>query len=231
MKISSGERIAIVGKNGAGKTTLVKLICGLYKPTSGSIYLDGKDISNYDRMTYFNMLSAVFQEVMLLPVSIASNVSSKIDEDSDEIRICQSLKLAGMYDTVKQMPKGIMTPMQRSARQDAIELSGGEQQKIMLAKAIYKKACVLLLDEPTAALDSIAESAIYKKYNELTKDMTSCFISHRLASTSFCDKILFLEEGKVLEEGSHDELMKKRGEYYQLFMVQSHYYVEGEEMV
>ena len=120
MKISSGERIAIVGKNGAGKTTLVKLICGLYKPTSGSIYLDGKDISNYDRMTYFNMLSAVFQEVMLLPVSIASNVSSKIDEDSDEIRICQSLKLAGMYDTVKQMPKGIMTPMQRSARQDAI---------------------------------------------------------------------------------------------------------------
>lgn len=226
--IKPGQRLAIVGKNGAGKTTLVKLLSGLYRPTSGRVLLDGVDVTSYSREAYFTAISAVFQDILLLPVSIQQNVSSRTDGETDKDRVWQSLEKAGLYKKVLQLPQGVDTPMQKGVRNDGIDLSGGEQQKIMIAKAVYKEANILILDEPTAALDSISENNIYQKYNELSQGMTSFFISHRLASTNFCDHIVLVDEGRIIEQGSHQELMELQGEYWKMFTVQSQYYREGE---
>ncbi len=226
--VRPGQRLAIVGKNGAGKTTLVKLLSGLYKPTSGKILLDGEDITSYGREAYFAAISAVFQDILLLPVSIRQNVSSRTDGETDEGRVLQSLEKAGLHEKVLQLPQGADTPMQKQVRSDGIDLSGGEQQKIMIAKAVYKEANILILDEPTAALDPLSENDIYQKYNELSQGMTSFFISHRMASTMFCDHIILLDGGRIMEQGSHQELMELRGEYWKMFTVQSRYYREGE---
>ena len=221
--IKPGEKLALVGLNGAGKTTCIKLLCGLYHPTSGRILINGKDMAACSRDEYYRLFSVVFQEINFLPFSIAQNVSaSETDFDRDEVQKC--LEQAGLWDKVKDFPKGMDTMLNRTLNEDAEELSGGEWQKLLLARALYKKGPVIILDEPTAALDPIAENELYHKYGELTKGRTSLYISHRLASTRFCDRIFFLENGSVTEMGSHEELMARKGSYAYMYEIQSHYY-------
>ncbi len=228
VSIKPGERIAIVGMNGAGKTTLVKLLCGLYRPNLGIIRINGVDINKYNRDEYFTLFSVVFQDIYLLTDSIAGNVSQQMVENTDLQRVEKSLKLAGLYDKVKTLQNGVNTQLVKSVNERATELSGGEKQKLALARALYKDAPVIILDEPTAALDPIAENEIYQKYAELTEGRTSVYISHRLASTRFCDRILFLDNQTIEEEGTHDELMRLGGKYANMFNIQSSYYSKEE---
>ena len=224
--IHPGEKLAVVGLNGAGKTTLVKLICGLYDPTEGEVKFNGVNIKEYNRADYYRCFAAVFQQFSLLEVTIAENVA-QTDENADYARIESCLEKAGLSETVKQLPKGVNTHLGRRVYEDGIELSGGEMQRLMLARALYKDAPVILLDEPTAALDPIAENDIYRKYNEMTAGRTSVYISHRLASTRFCDRIIYLENGVIAEEGTHASLSAAGGKYAQLYEVQSRYYQKG----
>jgi len=224
LKIAAGEKIALVGLNGAGKTTLVKLICGMYAPTDGEILLGGHHAGEYNIDDYHSLFSAVFQHFRFLPVSIAQNISVVPKEQADMKKLERCIGLAGLSETIDKLENGADTPLIKEINPDGTELSGGEQQKLMLARAIYKDAPVLLLDEPTAALDPIAESELYMKYNEIARDKTSVFISHRLASTRFCDRILLISDGEIAEAGTHDELMRKGGKYAELFEIQSHYY-------
>ncbi len=226
LTIHPGEKIAVVGLNGAGKTTLVKLLCGLIEPTEGAVYYGGIDIRDFDRDEYYRLFSAVFQDFCTLPLSVAENIAgNSIDED----RVRDCLKEAGLLEKVESLPNGLHTRMLREVHEDAAELSGGETQRLMLARAIYKQAPVVVLDEPTAALDPIAENEIYQKYSHLTEGRSSLYISHRLASTRFCDRVLYLENGQIAEQGSHDSLMAQRGKYYELFEIQSQYYRNGKE--
>lgn len=221
-----GEKLAVVGLNGAGKTTLIKLMCGFIDPTEGAVLLDGVDIREYNRRDYFRMFSAVFQNFSLIPGSVALNVAQTVD-DIDMERVKKCIKDAGLKDKIESLPSEYLTNLDRNVYDDATMLSGGETQKLMLARALYKDAPFIVLDEPTAALDAIAESEMYKKYNELTKDKSAIYISHRLASTRFCDRIIFIEDAGIKEEGTHDELLKRNGRYAELFLVQSKYYKEG----
>jgi ABC-type multidrug transport system fused ATPase/permease subunit len=221
--IEKGEKLAIVGLNGAGKTTLVKLMCGLYNPIEGEILINGQPVNTYNREEYYSLFSVVFQEIFVMPMSIARNVSSATEDDTDRQRVRDAVALAGLSSKVDRLPKGIDTKLIKSVYDDAVNFSGGETQKLALARALYKNGKALILDEPTAALDPIAESNIYAEYNRMTSGNTSVFISHRLASTRFCDRIFFLEKGKIIECGSHDELMSRKGKYYEMFEIQSHY--------
>ena len=225
LKINKGEKIAVVGVNGAGKTTLVKLMCGLYYPTSGAVLLNGKDVKDYNIDEYYTQFSAVFQDIGLLAIPISHFVAARID-NIDTDRVWQSLQLAGLDSVVKKLPNGLDTHLIKGVFEDGIDLSGGEKQKLMLARALYKNAPVIVLDEPTAALDPIAENELYMKYADLTAGKTSVYISHRLSSTRFCDRIVFIQDGKIAECGSHDELMKNNGLYANMFNIQSHYYKE-----
>lgn len=214
------------GLNGAGKTTLVKLICGFYDPTEGSVLLNGKDIRRYNRYEYYQLFSAVFQQLSVLEVTLAENVAQSIDQiDMERVKEC--IEKAGLTQRVESLPKGYDTHIGRKVFEDGVEFSGGEMQRLMLARALYKNGSVIVLDEPTAALDPIAENDIYLKYNEMTAGRTSVYISHRLASTRFCDRIIFLAEGQIAEEGTHESLMALNGQYAELFRVQSKYYREG----
>ncbi len=224
LTIRPGEKIALVGLNGAGKSTLVKLLCGLYRPTSGTIRVGGRSLSSYGREEYFSLIAAVFQDVKLLPLTIAQNVASDNGDGIDRERVKQCLSLAGLGEMVESLPKKEDTPLGRGVLDDGIELSGGERQKVWMARAFYKRAPILILDEPTAALDPLAEQEIYEKYVRMSEGKTSLFISHRLASTRFCDRIWLLENGRVTEQGSHEELMRKKGAYARLFEVQGKYY-------
>ncbi len=228
LKINSGEKLAVVGLNGVGKTTLVKLLCGFYNPTEGQILLNGKDICKFNRKQYYTLFTAVFQEFNILPISIAENVSQLPTQDIDQNRLKQCLALANIEEKINSFPQGVNSPMLKDVNEDAIELSGGETQKLMLARAVYKNSPILILDEPTAALDPIAESELYNKYNELSKNKTSIYISHRLASTRFCDRIVLIDNKTICECGTHDELLKLGGKYTEMFEIQSKYYKEGE---
>ena len=228
LTLHPGEKLAVVGLNGAGKTTLIKLVCGFLNPTVGRVLLDGKDIRDYNRTDYYTMFSAVFQEFLLLPGTIAENIA-QTDENIDMSRVKLCAQKAGIAEKIATLANGYETHLNRQVYEDAIMLSGGETQSLMLARALYKDAPFIVLDEPTAALDPIAESRMYEKYNELTKGKSSIYISHRLASTRFCDRIIMLGNSGIIEEGTHEELLKQGGEYSKLYEIQSRYYREGEK--
>ncbi|MBQ6844368.1 MAG: ABC transporter ATP-binding protein [Agathobacter sp.] len=230
LTIHAGEKLAIVGLNGAGKTTLVKLVCGFLDPTKGRVLLNGKDIREFNRLDYYNLFSAVFQDFSRLQASIAANVAQN-EHSIDYENVFQCIEKAGLSEKLQTLPKGLETHLGRILHDDGIELSGGEIQRLMLARALYKNAPILVLDEPTAALDPIAENDIYLKYNVMTKGRTSLYISHRLASTQFCDRIIFLANGQITEEGTHQSLLAANGGYANLFEVQSKYYKEHPEGV
>lgn len=224
--IRPGEKLAIVGLNGAGKTTLVKLLCGFYDPTAGRVLLNGQDIRRFNRRQYYELFSAVFQHFSIMDTTIAEAVSqTAVGTDMEKVEAC--LEKAGLKESIAKLPNGINTHIGRQVYLDGVMLSGGQTQRLMLARALYKDGPILVLDEPTAALDPIAENDIYMKYNEMTAGKTSVFISHRLASTRFCDRILFIADGGIAEEGTHDELIALNGAYADLFEVQSRYYREG----
>ena len=208
---------------------MVKLICGLLHPTEGEIFINGINAADFARDDYFKLFSVIFQDVHLLPISIAGNITLQQEEQYDKVRLQQCLEQSGLKDKIDRLPNGLNTLMVKNVNEEAVELSGGEVQKLLLARALYKEAPVLILDEPTAALDPIAENELYLQYRDMTKERTSIFISHRFASTRFCDRIVLMEQGSILEEGTHEKLMEQGGRYAELFNVQSQYYQEGGE--
>lgn len=226
-KVEKGEKIAVVGVNGAGKSTMVKLLCGMLVPDKGRILVNGKDIATMHKRSYYSLFAAVFQNSRLLPVSIADNIMMGKTMPDNE-KLWDVLKAVGLETKVRSLPEKEQTKIVKKIT-GGIDLSGGQEQKLLLARALYKDAPVLVLDEPTAALDSISENEIYQNYNELTDGKTAFFVSHRLASTRFCDRIFLLQDGRIAEEGSHEELMKFGGAYADMFRVQSKYYTERME--
>ena len=223
--LAPGERLALVGVNGAGKTTIVKLLCGLYAPDSGTILLGGVDAARLRRADRFALFSAVFQDVALFPFALAENVSLQPMWETDLERVASCLSRAGMGACVQD--GGLARPVSREISDDGWNFSGGEQQKLLLARALYKDAPIMVLDEPTSALDPIAESQIYEQFDLLARGKTALYISHRLASTRFCDRVLLLSGGRVREEGTHESLLRAGGEYAHMFQVQSQYYQKG----
>ncbi len=231
MTLEPGESLALVGVNGAGKTTLIKLLCGLYTPSRGEILVGGRRISEYNIEEYYSLISAVFQESGVVPFTVFEFVaSSDLDRPAARESAVAAMKAADIWDRIESLPGGMDVHLQKGVFEDGVDLSGGEQQKLYLARAIYKDGTILILDEPTAALDPIAENGIYLQYHALTAGKTSIYISHRLASTRFCDRIVFLEDGQIRESGTHEELMRCGGRYAHMFEVQSKYYKEeGDE--
>ena len=223
-EIKAGEKIALVGNNGAGKTTIVKLLTGLYHQTSGNILVNGKTIDELGLDNYQDNVSVLFQDTNPLAFTVMENVSGVEECDTDKNKMWTSLEKAGLKEKIESLEQKENTYITQNFSQDGILLSGGETQKLLLAKAIYKNGNFLILDEPTSALDPIAESKIYEEYNNMADGKTAVFISHRLASTKFCDRIMFLENGHIVEFGTHDELMAKGGKYKEMFDIQSQYY-------
>ncbi len=226
LTVRPGEKLAIVGLNGAGKTTLVKLLCGLFDPTGGRVLLNGVDVRDFNRREYYGLFSAVFQEFSILDVTVAENIA-QTNENIDTQKLWDCIEKAGLTQTIQKLPKGLDTHVGREVYLDGVLFSGGQTQRLMLARALYKDGAILLLDEPTAALDPLAENDIYQKYKDMTAGKTSLFISHRLASTRFCDRIIFVADGHITEEGTHDQLLARGGAYARLFEIQSRYYQEG----
>lgn len=224
--IKAGEKIALVGNNGAGKTTIVKLLCGLYDQTQGEILVDGKTIDDIGLDKYQDKISVLFQDTNPMAFTIEENITGLEEGQCDQAKLEDSLKKSGLWEKVESLPQKEKTYITQTFSKDGILLSGGETQKLLLAKAIYKNGSFLILDEPTSALDPLAESKIYEEYNNLARGKTAVFISHRLASTKFCDRIMFLENGSIVECGSHEELMAKGGKYKEMFDIQAQYYRE-----
>ncbi|HAT4168172.1 TPA: ABC transporter ATP-binding protein [Clostridium perfringens] len=226
LKIKKGQRLAIVGINGAGKTTFVKLLCRLYEPTSGEILINGVNIKDFSKEEYYKILSVVFQDIKTFAFTVAENVSLENLEDVDREKVLHCIEKAGVGDKINSLQKGIDTSLLKILDGEGIELSGGENQKLALARALYKNGKIVILDEPTSALDAVAEYNIYKGFDELIGDKTAIYISHRLASTKFCDVIAFFENGEIVEYGTHEELLKKNGKYSDMFNIQAQYYKE-----
>lgn len=225
MKFEIGKRLAVVGMNGSGKTTFIKLLCRLYDPTEGEILLNGIDIRKYSYIEYMMIFSVVFQDFKLFALKLGENVASKTDYDSE--RVIDSLKKAGFTEKLAEMQRGIETYLYKDYDKDGVNVSGGEAQKIAIARALYKDAPFIILDEPTAALDPIAEAEIYSKFNDIVGDKTAIYISHRLSSCKFCDEIAVFHEGAVIQQGNHTELAAdENGKYYELWNAQAQYYTE-----
>ena len=226
LKLSRDKKIAIVGKNGSGKSTLIKLMCRLYEPTKGEILLNGVNINNYNKKEYYKIIAPVFQEVVVFAMTLKENVSFVKLGQEDEDKVMSAIKEAGLKERVSFMKKGLNSELLRVMDAEGEELSGGEKQKISLARALYKISVVEILDEPTAALDSLAEKKLYESINELMKKKIGVFISHRLSTTRFCDQIIYMDKGRILERGDHIQLMALEGEYSKLYKLQAQYYVD-----
>lgn len=227
LRIKSGEKMALVGENGSGKTTLIKLLCKFYRPDSGNIYINGIDINLIPEDIYWEMIGVVFQDAMVFPFSIRDNIT--LEENIDEDRLNKAINDSKIEGIMDRLSKGMDTVLLRILDDDGLDISGGQRQRLYLARALYKDSRFLMLDEPTAALDPLAESELYQQYDSLSKGKTSLYISHRLASTKFCDRVAFLRDGKIVELGTHDELMDLEGEYKSLFDIQAKYYRESKE--
>ena len=197
--------------------------CGFYDPTDGAVLLNGRDIREYNRRSYYSLFSAVFQDFDTLATTIAANVAQS-DDNIDYDKVWHCIDEAGLRGKIESLPEGLETKMNRDVYEDAVALSGGETQRLILARALYKDAPILMLDEPTAALDPISEAELYRKYSAITTGRSSIYISHRLASTRFCDRIILIGDAGILEEGTHDELLAAGGKYAELFSVQRQYY-------
>lgn len=225
MKFKIGTRLAIVGENGSGKTTFIKLLCRLYDPQEGEILLNGIDIRKYNYRDYQNVFSVVFQDFQLLSQSLGANIAGSMHYDKE--RVLSAIRDAGLENWMEQMPSGLDTLLYPVFSEDGIQISGGEAQKIAIARAIYKNAPFIILDEPTAALDPISEAEIYSKFNEISGDKTAIYISHRLSSCKFCAEIAVFHEGRIVQQGTHEELVADaNGKYHELWNAQAQYYTK-----
>ncbi len=228
LTIPAGQSLAVVGRNGSGKTTLIKLLCRLYDVSQGEILLNGINIKKFDQEAYFRLFSVVFQDVHILAFSAAENVALCPSEQVDSRRLKQALRESGIAKKIETLPKGTQTCLQTDLDETGIQLSGGEQQKVAIARALYKNSPLMILDEPTAALDALAEHQVYRQFHQMVQDKTALFVSHRLASTQFCHQIILLEDGCLAEMGTHRSLLAQDGKYAELFRLQAQYYREEE---
>lgn len=224
-KFRIGERLAFVGRNGSGKTTFVKLLCRLYDPTEGQILLKGIDISKYDYDQYLRLFSVVFQDIFLFAFSLGENISAQQDYDAEKVKAC--LQKVHFGERLSELEHGLETAYGHWYQNDGVEFSGGEAQKVALARALYKDAPYIILDEPTASLDPLAEAEVYASFNEIMDGKTAIYVSHRLSSCRFADKILVFDDGQIVQQGSHEELVnEKNGKYHELWNAQAKYYAE-----
>lgn len=223
LKFKVGEKLAVVGMNGSGKTTFIKLLCRLYDPTEGEILLNNVDIRKYDYKEYMSIFSVVFQDFKLFSFGLGQNVAASFDYNEELAKKC--LEKAGFYNRLQRMKKGLETSIYKDLDEEGVEISGGEAQKIALARALYKNAPLIILDEPTAALDPIAEYEVYSKFNEIIQNKTAIYISHRLSSCRFCDVIAVFDDGQIVQRGAHNKLLQDtHGKYYELWKAQAQYY-------
>lgn len=230
LTLHAGEKLAVVGLNGAGKSTFIKLLLRLYDVTEGCILMNGTDIRKFDRKEYYELFAPAFQDVMVFAFPVAENVSMKEPFNTDKAEAEKMLRLAGLGDKLDKLEKGVDTELLKVLYDDGVDLSGGEKQKLALARALYKKSKIIVLDEPTAALDALAEFRLYQSFNELVGDRTAVYISHRLSSTRFCDRVAMFKDGEMVKIGTHDSLMEADGAYADMFRVQAQYYVEDKDI-
>lgn len=227
LTLKAGQRLAVVGLNGAGKSTFIKLLLRLYEPTEGEILLNGVNVREYSKTSYYRIFAPVFQEVNLFAFPLAENVSMKSPDNTDKVLSEQCLEKAGFGEKLKELPNGVDTEILKVIYDDGTDLSGGEKQKLALARALYKEAPVVVLDEPTAALDALAESKLYGDFDKLIGGKTAVYISHRLSSTQFCNEVAMFKDGEMVELGTHRELLENGGAYAEMFKIQAQYYVDS----
>ena len=230
LTLEAGEKLAVVGLNGAGKSTFIKLLLRLYDVTEGRILMNGTDIRRFNRAEYYRLFSPAFQDVTVFAFPMAENVSMDPPDETDKAKADRCLREAGLSEKIDSLSKGIDTELLKVLYDDGVDLSGGEKQKLALARALYKDSSVIVLDEPTAALDALAEYKLYKSFNGLVGNRTAVYISHRLSSTRFCDRVAMFKDGEMTETGTHDELMAKNGDYAEMFRVQAQYYIEDKDI-
>ena len=224
-RLNIAERLAVVGMNGAGKTTMIKLLCRLYDPTEGEIYLNGIDIKKYDLDEYMSLFSVVFQDFKMFSFRMSENVSASVNPDAEKARSC--IEMAGLEDRMKTLKNGVDTYIKRDFDEEGVDFSGGEMQKMSIARALYRDAPIIILDEPTASLDPISEFEIYSKFGHLVGNKTAIYISHRLSSCRFCHDIMVFDKGEIIQRGTHDELVGiSGGKYKELWQAQAQYYEE-----
>lgn len=229
LSIADGEHLSVVGINGAGKSTMIKLLLRLYEPTEGRILLNNIDIREYERQSYYDVFAPVFQKTELFAFPLDENVSMKAPQKTDSIKAENCLVMAGLSNKIKSLSKGVKTEVLKVIYDDGVDLSGGEKQKLALARALYKDASVIVLDEPTAAFDALAEATLYEEFDKLIQGKTAVFVSHRLGSTRFCDKVAMFENGEMIEYGTYSDLLERGGAFANLYRIQSQYYVDSVE--